>query len=474
MTDFIPNRPNIVFIMADDMGYGDAGCYGAKKIRTPNIDDLASSGMLFTDAHSSSAVCTPSRYSVLTGRYAWRSRLKDNVQCGHGLPLIEEGRTTVASMLKSLGYATGAFGKWHLGFTYTKKDGSLFTKEQSVNDSIDNADFHIDEIDYTKPLYGGPLDHGFDRFFGISGSLDMPPYCFIKDRNTVGIPTIKKEIITQQRAGLRVETWDDTEVDLRFTEEACKFISSSVEYNVPFFAYIPLSSPHRPCVPPAFIRGKSDAGLRGDSVMLADWCLGKIVDNLKSLDVLENTLIVFTSDNGANPCDYYGRTYGHKPNGDLRGFKADIYEGGHRVPMVVSWPGNIPAGTVSDSLGGLIDFMATVAKITGYELKSDESPDGFSLLNVFLNPHATSRELIINHSFHGMFAIRSKDWKLIDGLGSGGFSAPSFYKSEREGLDGQLYSMKDDFWEQVNSFLRESEIVGKMLDDLEDIKNSEV
>ncbi|MBN2883195.1 MAG: arylsulfatase, partial [Clostridia bacterium] len=346
MFDKIPNRPNIVFVMADDMGYGDAGCYGSEKIRTPNIDSLASKGMRFIDAHSSSAVCTPSRYSIMTGRYSWRTRLKCNVQCGHGLPLIEDGRKTVASLLRDFGYATGAFGKWHLGFRYQLSDGSFFSEPQSLNDYPDNADQHFHEIDYSKPLYGGPLDHGFDHFFGISGSLDMPPYCFIRNRNTVGIPSVEKEIITQQRAGLAVSDWDDTEVDVRFTEETCRFIESCAKENIPFFAYVPLSSPHRPCVPPDFIRGQSDAGLRGDSVMLADWCLGQITSKLEELDITDETLIIFTSDNGANACDFFGRTYGHKSNGDLRGYKADIFEGGHRVPFIASWPGVIPIDTV--------------------------------------------------------------------------------------------------------------------------------
>lgn len=463
-------KPNIVFVMADDMGYGDAGCYGAKKIRTPNIDMLASSGMKFMDTHSSSAVCTPSRYSVLTGRYAWRTRLKENVQCGHGLPLIEKNRTTAASILRAKGYRTGAFGKWHLGFRYIKKDGSFFTEEQSINNFQDDADKHIEEIDYTKPLYGGPLDHGFDEFFGISGSLDMPPYCFIRNRNTVGIPSIVKKTITQQKAGLTVEGWDDRDVDVRFTEETCDFIDRNAKEGKPFFAYVPLSSPHRPNVPPEFMRGKSDAGPRGDSVMLADWCLGKIMEKLEENDIKENTLIIFTSDNGANACDYFGRTYGHRPNADLRGFKADIFEGGHRVPFVVSWPRVIPGGTVTDSLCGLIDFTATAAEITGYELKDNEAPDSSSLFELFKNTRATVRDTIINHSSGGMFAIRSRDWKFIDGLGSGGSSKPIVYEPEKPGETGQLYSMKDDYWEQVNFYLRENDIVKNMLEELENIK----
>ena len=462
--------PNIIFIMADDMGYGDAGCYGAEKIRTPNIDSLADEGMRFTDAHSSSAVCTPSRYSVLTGRYSWRTRLKENVQCGHGLPLIEEGRLTVAEILRKKGYATGAFGKWHLGFRYVKNDGTSFSEEQSINNNPDNADKYYHDINYSEPLSGGPLDHGFDEFFGISGSLDMPPYCFIKNRNTVGIPNIEKTPVTQQKKGLACEGWDDTEVDVRFTEEACDFIERNASTGKPFFAYIPLSSPHRPNVPPAFMRGKSDAGPRGDSVMLADWCLGRIMETLDSNNITKDTLLIFTSDNGANACDYFGRTYGHRPNADLRGFKADIYDGGHRVPFIASWPGIIPCGTVTGSLCGLIDFAATAADICGYELNEDDAPDSCSLLPLFKNPYATVREMLVNHSANGMFALRTHDWKLIDGLGSGGFSKPVSYKPEKPGEDGQLYSMKDDYWEQINFFLSEREKAKEMLSLLNEIK----
>lgn len=461
--------PNIVFVMADDMGYGDPSCYGAEKISTPHIDRLAEQGVRCTDVHSSSAVCTPSRYSVLTGRYAWRTRLKTGVQCGHGAPLIENGRTTVAEVLKSKGYRTGAFGKWHLGFEYIKRDGSAVPVEKSYLDP-DDADKDYAGFDYSAPLKGGPLDHGFDEYFGISGSLDMPPYCFIMGRKTLGVPSVEKQRITQQRPGLAVEGWDDTLVDVRFTEKACDFIRRSADAEKPFFAYVPLSSPHRPCVPPDFMQGKSEAGTRGDSVMLADWCLGRIMDTLGDAGVENETLLIFTSDNGATVCDYFGRTYGHKANGDLRGHKTDIFEGGHRIPFVARWPERISPGTVSHSLFGLVDLMATVIDLTGYDASEDDGPDSVSFLPVFDNPATDIRETLINHSSKGMFAIRRKDWKLVDGLGSGGSTRPSFYEPERPDETGQLYDMRDDFWEQLNKYLSEPEIVERMSSDLNEIK----
>lgn len=460
--------PNIVFVMADDMGYGDPGCYGAKKIKTPAIDRLAEEGMMFSDAHSSSAVCTPSRYSVLTGRYAWRTRLKDGVQCGHGAPLIEENRSTVATILKEAGYKTGAFGKWHLGFDYKLTTGESIPVEKSYLDKYDADSL---EFDYTKSLNGGPLDCGFDEFFGISGSLDMPPYCFIENRHTVGIPDIPKITITQQRPGFTVSDWDDTSVDVKFTEMACSFIERSVNKSNPFFAYVPLSSPHRPNVTPEFLRGSSKAGPRGDAVMLADWCLGKILNTLDKCKISENTLVIFTSDNGANPCDFYGRTYGHKSCGDLRGYKADIYDGGHRVPFIAKWPGEIKPNSISNSLIGLIDFYSTVSEILGRVSAESEGEDSFSFLPVLKNPDTEYRKTIINHSARGLFAIRNKNWKLIDGLGSGGQSIPYTHEPQRPGESGQLYSFTDDCWENINLYLKEPELVCEMKSALELVKN---
>ncbi len=464
--------PNIVFVMADDMGYGDPGCYGAEKIQTPNIDAVAAEGIRCTDVHASAAVCTPSRYSVLTGRYAWRTRLKERVQCGHGAPLIKTGRRTVAEVLKSKGYRTGAFGKWHLGFEYVYKDGTKVPVDKSYL-APDDADADYMDFDYSKPLLGGPLDHGFDEFFGISGSLDMPPYCFIKGRKTLGIPHIPKEKITQQKDGLTVNGWDDSLVDVKFTEKACDFIKRSVAEQHPFFAYVPLSSPHRPCVPPDFMRGKSSAGTRGDMVMTADWCLGEILNLISDLNISDDTLVIFTSDNGATVVDYFGRSHGHKANGDLRGHKTDIYEGGHRIPFVAKWPGVIKPGAISNSLFGLVDLMATVCEITGYECNEDEAPDSVSFLPVLTDPESAVRDTIINHSAFGMFAIRSKDWKLVDGLGSGGRSQPSFHEPERDGETGQLYDMRDDCWEQLNKYLKEPGLVESLMSDLVEIKNGQ-
>jgi len=451
-------QPNIIFIMADDMGYGDPGCYGATKVPTPNMDRLAAEGVRFTDAHSTSAVCTPSRYGVLTGRYCWRSRLQRWVLWGHSQPLIEEGRLTVASMLKQHGYATAAIGKWHLGL------GWHWTTD-GVQDDDNTEDGS--NIDYTKPIAGGPLTRGFDHFFGISGSLDMPPYCFIQGDRTVGVPDREKEPYNpQQRKGLMVEGWQDEKVDVTFAQEACSFIREHREAkpDEPFFLYLTPSAPHRPCVVPAFMAGRSQAGPRGDMVCLVDWMLGQIMQTLDGLGIADNTLVMLTSDNGARPADVDGDTHGHKSCGDWRGHKADIWDGGHREPFVARWPGRIPPGSVSDEPVCLTDLMATCAAIIDHDLPDDAGEDSHNLLPAMVGEDcgAPIREALVHHSGDGMFSIRQGPWKLILGLGSGGFSQPRREEPQPDGAPGQLYNMDDDPAETTNLYGKRRDVVERL------------
>ena len=457
-------KPNIVFIMADDMGYGDLGCYGAHRIETPNIDGLADMGMRFTDLHASSAVCTPSRYSVLTGRYCWRSRLKRGVLGGFGSPIVEDGRMTVASMLKNCGYATGAVGKWHLGLDWTRKDGSTISDSELVAWELDGFD-----VDYNKPLTRGPTDRGFDFFFGISGSLDMPPYCFIENDRTVGIPSLEKRPYeAQQRKGLMVPDWRDDLVDVTFAEQACRFMRDHVRSTPekPFFLYLTPSAPHRPCVPPEFMRGKSRAGLRGDMVVLIDWVVGQVVDSLKSLGILDNTVILVTSDNGARLTNFDGRDHGHRANGDLRGQKADIFEGGHREPFVAAWSGVIPPASVCAETACLTDILSTCAEIAGTGLPAEAGEDSVSLVPLFRGekPQPPLREALVHHSFDGMFSVRKGPWKLVDGLGSGGFSEPARYEPTAGGPFGQLYHLVNDSRETANLWSKNTAVVEELLD----------
>ena len=447
-------KPNIIWIMADDMGWGDLGAYGATKIPTPNTDRLAAEGCCFTDAHSSSAVCTPSRYSVLTGRYCWRTRLKSGVLWGHSPPLIDADRLTVPKLLKEHGYATAAIGKWHLGLGWARS-------EEDQGPSDDGAD-----VDYSKPIADGPTTRGFDHYFGISASLDMPPYCFIEDDHTVGVPSVEKHPYkAQQRKGRMTQGWIDENVDVMFAHKATQFIKSHHGHSPeqPFFLYMPMAAPHRPCVGPEFIQGASDAGPRGDMVALFDWAVGEVMAVLDQLDIADDTLIIVTSDNGARPADVDGETHSHKSCGDWRGYKADIWDGGHREPFIVRWPGKVAPGTRSDNLVCLGDLMATAADIVGAGLPDDAGEDSVSFLPALLGQESeTRREAIVHHSVDGMFSIREGRWKLCERLGSGGFSEPKRPEPGPGDPPGQLYDLEADPGESTNLWEKRPEIVERL------------
>ena len=452
-------KPNIVFIMADDMGYGDLSCYGATKIATPHMDGVAADGMRFTDAHSASSVCTPSRYSVLTGRYCWRTWRKGGVGGGFSLPLIDPARQTVASLLRGSDYATAAVGKWHVGLEWQARAGTTINPETWQDEG---------NVDYTKPIIGGPLALGFDTFFGIAGSLDMPPYCFIEDDRTVGLPCEEKEPYNaQQREGFMTPGWNDEDVDATFARKAVDFIEAhhARETHRPFFLYLTPSAPHRPCMPPDFVKGRSQAGPRGDMVMVVDWLIGEVTRTLERLGLADNTLLIVTSDNGAQPCDVDGNTHGHKSCGALRGFKAAIWEGGHRVPFIARWPGRITPGTVCEQTICLADFMATCADVLGAALPPHAGEDSTSLLPLLLGEDgATSdHEAIVHHSCGGMFAIRHDEWKLILGRGDGGFGyMTGEARAEPDEAAGQLYNLAKDLAETENLWTGQPEQIDRL------------
>jgi len=451
-------HPNIVFIMADDMGYGDLGCYGATKIPTPHMDRVASEGIRFTDAHSSSAVCTPSRYSGLTGRYCWRTSRKKGVGGGFSLPLIDPARLTVASLLKEHGYATAAVGKWHVGLEWQPKAGKAVEWENWADTGA---------VDYAKPIIGGPTTLGFDYFFGIAGSLDMPPYCFIENDRTVGIPTQEKHPYNaQQKRGFMTPGWRDEEVDVKFAEKAVEWIDRHCEAHPgqPFFLYLTPSAPHRPCLPPTFMQGASQAGPRGDMVALVDWVVGEILQALERWDLGADTLLIITSDNGARPADVDGNTHGHKSCGDLRGFKADIWDGGHREPFIARWPKRIKPGSVSHETVCLADLMATCAAIAGAELPENAAEDSYNMLPILLGEarEESLREGTVHHSYDGMFSIRQGKWKLILGRGSGGFSHPIRVNPGPGEPQGQLYDMEKDVAETTNLWAERQDVVERL------------
>ncbi|MHA1660932.1 MAG: sulfatase family protein [Promethearchaeota archaeon] len=462
--------PNIVFIFADDLGYGDLGSYGSKKIPTPNIDRIAAQGIKFTDAHSSSAVCTPSRYSVMTGRYCWRSRLKRGVLGGYDFPLIEKERLTIARILKERGYHTAAIGKWHLGLEWPV---------EHYDPSLKTPGFRNEEpdIDYSKPIKGGPTNLGFDYFFGISGSLDMPPYCFIENEHTVGIPNIPKEPLYQQQIkGPMTPGWRDDKVDITFTEKAKKFIQNHVHENEdePFFLYLCTAAPHRPCdIRPEFVIGKSEAGDRGDMIVLFDWVVGQINNEIEHLGLTENTLFIISSDNGARKSCFNGKDYGHKSNGHWRGQKGDIWEGGHREPLIARWPGKIEPNKSSHEPLCLIDLFATFSALIDYSIHDNAAEDSFNMLPAFLdqNQGYFIRDSMVHHSDLGHFSLRQGKWKFIRKLGSGGFTKPIRKLPKKGGPKGQLYNLEEDPEEKNNLWNNKPEIVKKMKKVLEMIKN---
>lgn len=384
-------RPNIVFIMADDMGYGDVGVYGSEKIRTPWMDRLAAQGARFTDAHSPSAVCSPTRYGVLTGRYCWRSRLKQGVLwSGYDALLVEEGRMTVASMLRGAGYRTGAVGKWHLGFT------------------------RAEPADYGQRLEPGPEACGFDYSYLVPASHDMAPYCYVENGRVVGEFTGDKQVrYPQQRPGPVTADWDDHLIGPRLAEQAVGFIERAArDGDAPFFLYFTPVAPHRPNQVAPFMQGKSDAGERGDHVQEFDWAVGEVLQTLDRLGLADDTLIIVTSDNGARPAGVDGNDYGHRSCGDFRGFKTDIWEGGHRVPFIARWPGHIAPGTTCGSLICLTDIMATCAAVTGTALPDDAAEDSFNALPALTRCEPARRDIVL-HDLKGRFAVREDAWKLV-------------------------------------------------------------
>jgi arylsulfatase A-like enzyme len=474
-------KPNIIFIMADDMGYGDVGCYNPDtRIPTPHMDRLAVEGIRFTDAHSPSAVCTPTRYGVLTGRYCWRSRLKRSVLFGYEPPLIAPDRLTVPAMLRDVGYHTACIGKWHLGLGYSTKPG----KHLDFNAPLpwDNATREDEEsIDFTRPLTGGPNELGFDVFFGTSGcSTAQPPYGFIENDRFVEVPSIYRgKFWYTGRPGMTAPGWDDKEPDPTFSREAVQYIEPRAKSDIPFFLYLSTTSPHEPClvdVVPEFARGKSEAGPRGDMVWLVDWVVGQVIGALDRTGLADNTLIMVTSDNGALPgdrkqgdsdedtVDALYHTYGHKSCGDWRGYKAHIWEGGHREPLIARWPGMIKPDTVSDQLVGLTDLMATCAAIADCELPDDAAEDSVNILPALLGEQ-TDRPLrgdLIHHSGRGVFSLRQGRWKCIfDTQGSGGWPPPAG-DGPVPGTPGQLYNIADDPSEQVNLWNERSDIVSQL------------
>ncbi len=443
--------PNIVFILADDLGYGDVKCLNRDgKIATPNLDRLAAAGMTLTDAHGSSSVCTPTRYSILTGRYNWRSRLQTGVLGGYDKPLIEPGRLTAASLLKQHGYHTACFGKWHLGMNMAQRaagEPRLFGSN----------------VDFSKPIQNGPTTLGFDQFFGISASLDMPPFVFIANDRFTELPTVEKNWV---RKGPAAADFEAIDVLPTLTRKACEYVAERSKSDGPFFLYLPLNSPHTPIVPSKEWQGKSGISPYADFVMETDWAVGQVLDALQQHGLAENTLLMFTSDNGCSPAADIPELekHGHHPNYIFRGHKADIWDGGHHIPFIARWPGKVKPGSSSDQIVCLGDLLATVAEMLEVKLPDNAGEDSVSFLPALLGKaDHPLREALVHHSINGRFAIRQGRWKLELCSGSGGWSKPGDPEAAQQGLPSvQLYDMVEDIGEEKNLQAEHPELVEKM------------
>lgn len=466
-------QPNLVLILADDMGWGDLGCYGGRGIPTPAMDQLAKEGVRCTDCHSTAAICSPSRYSVLTGRYAWRGPLKRGVLFGHAPAIIESSRPTLASVLGREGYATAMIGKWHLGLNWCYRDGRVvdgllagaeLTDPKPLWPDVDRGS----NIDYARPFTGGPVALGFERFFGMAGSLDMAPFCFLDQDRTVGIPDREKDVYYPlQRRGLQTPDWQDEMVDVRFSEEATAWIRAQAGKGRRFFLELATSAPHRPCLPPEFAVRRSRAGRRGDLVWLVDWVVRCVLDALDECGIAEETFVVVTSDNGGELRGGERERAGHKPNGDWRGAKADIWEGGHRVPFIARWPGSIEAGGVVDQLICLSDVMATFARVAGVALPEGAGEDSIDVFDALRESgKGPLRRTLVHHSADGTFSYRRDWWKVVFGSGSGGSTGPKGEKCGPSFGEGQLYHLGEDPLERWNLWDDRADVVDALYREL--------
>ncbi len=447
----MPSNPNVIYILADDLGYGDVSCYNEySKIKTPHIDRLAAEGIRFTDAHTSSAVCTPTRYGILTGRYNWRSELKRSVLSGYSTALIEKDRLTIGEMLQKNGYHTAFIGKWHLGW-----DWKVTSPANWQSGPLGAATEPV--IDFTKPVKNGPDERGFSYSYGFSGSLDMPPYVYVENGTATAVPVDTTECVDDKgfwRKGITAPDFVHAEVLPHLTDKSIQFIDERAQTGKPFFLYFALPAPHTPILPTTEFMGKSNTNFYGDFVMQVDDVVRRITEAVDKNGLGENTIIIFTSDNGCSPkanFDELGQV-GHNPSYIFRGHKADIYEGGHRVPFVLKWAGKVKEGTKSDELICTTDLMATLADLLDFNLPDNAAEDSYSFLPVIRGESYNDpvREALVHHSIDGRFAIRQGDWKLILWPGSGGWSYPRS-KEEMKGLpDFQLYNLKEDPAEENN------------------------
>ncbi len=478
-------KPNILLILADDLGYGDVACYNPEsKVPTPNLDQLAAEGMRFTDAHSPSTVCTPTRYSILTGRMQFRTGMK-GVFTGAGGPcLIEEGRLTLPQMLRDKGYRTACIGKWHIGMSFFDQDGKRITDQRLKG---------VQQIDYTRPIPDGPIHRGFDSFFGtvccpttdwlyayVDGDRIPVPPTKVIDRSTLPKHPYGRDC----RPGMVADNFNHEEVDLVFLDKSVAFLEDHLKSNPdkPFFLYHAMQAVHLPSYPAEQFKGSTEAGPHGDFIFEMDYIVGELLRTLDRLGVADNTLVMFASDNGPEVSTVLNMREAHRHDGarPWRGMKRDQWEGGHRTPFIVRWPGKVGTGTTSDQLTSLTDVMATCAEITGAVLPNDGAEDSYSMLPVLLGTQGEKpvRRFMLEQTMSLELSIRDGHWKYLDHKGSGGnnYNRSNLKPYVLEETDpqalGQLYNLEADPGETSNLYSQYPEIVKAMKSQLEAFRSS--
>ncbi len=445
-------HPNVILVMADDLGIGDLSATNpACKIATPHIQKMADEGLTFLDAHTPSSVCTPTRYGLLTGRYNWRSRLAKGVLSGTSEHLIPATRPTLGHLMRGANYHTAMIGKWHLGWDWHTTDG---------------------RIDFSHTVSNGPDINGFDRYYAHCGSLDMPPYVWVDTGRVTAIP-VREEGVTKQedpygwyRNGPISPDFKIDEVLPHLFDKSIAHVREHAKSDKPFFLYLALPAPHTPIVPRPPFKGASGMNPYADFVMQVDHHMGQLLDAIKQAGIDDQTLVIFTSDNGCSPEANFAelKKYGHDPSAGFRGHKADLYEGGHRVPLIVRWPGQIMAGRSTQALACLTDIYTTLEEITQQPGQTLGGEDGFSLMPVFKGQENSGRNSIVSHSIDGSFAVRQGAWKLCLAAGSGGWSAPREADAKKQGmLPMQLFNLNDDPSESTNLAVNNPAQVNRLL-----------
>ncbi len=470
------HQPNIIIIYADDMGYGDLNIQNPNsKIPTPNLDQLASQGMRFTDAHSSSGICSPSRYALLTGTYHWR-RQHDIVEA-FGKPFFRDSDITLPQILKTKGYSTACIGKWHLGWDWNFKNPP--SGEVTQWGSVQKV-YHPDDIDWDQPVSGGPLARGFNYYFG-DGTINFPPYAWVENDRIIEAPTEilhngnigfgTKEGDWEFRPGPKVKNWNPYTVLPTLTEKTITWIKDQKKEH-PFFLYFALPSPHAPIIPNDEFDGKSQAGSYGDFVFQTDWVVGQVLKALKEKGLEENTIIIFSSDNGTESYAWpRAQKYGHFSMGNFRGLKRDVYEGGHRVPFIIKWPKYIEPNSISNEVISQVDIMATLASITGITLPENAAPDSYDISAIIKGKEYGSplREATIHNTYDNIWGIRQGDWLYINDSTGGHRKSPDFFNELRGysefNTSGLLFNMKDDPEQRINLYDKYPDKI-KVLDQL--------